>query len=110
MPFAAALSTAGDTERALDEVCRRGLETMNGKHDQALVFFSPHNAGCADSIATTLKDRLEAKCLLGCSGEAIVGNSREIESRPAISLWLARWAPDVRIEPFHLELEETPDG
>jgi small ligand-binding sensory domain FIST len=110
MPFAAALSTAASTERALDEVCQGGLDQLQGQPDLALVFFSPHHGAGAESIAATASERLRPKWLLGCSGEAVVGNAREVEHQPAISLWLARWARDVSMEPFHLELEQTPDG
>jgi len=48
--------------------------------------------------------------LLGCPGEAIVGDDREIERGPAISLWLARWNEPVQIEPFQLTMEETSEG
>jgi small ligand-binding sensory domain FIST len=47
---------------------------------------------------------------LGCSGEAIVSNDQEIEKGPAVSLWLGRWQQPVELAPFHLMLEETPDG
>jgi small ligand-binding sensory domain FIST len=43
-------------------------------------------------------------------GDSIVGGDREVEHRPAISLWLAHWARPVEMEPFCLELEQTPDG
>ena len=40
----------------------------------------------------------------------IVGNDREIEQGPALSLWLARWPEPVTLEPFRLVVEETADG
>jgi small ligand-binding sensory domain FIST len=43
-------------------------------------------------------------------GESIVGNDREIEGQPALSLWLARWTARVEATPFHLTLERTPEG
>jgi small ligand-binding sensory domain FIST len=43
-------------------------------------------------------------------GEAIVGNDREVERGPALSLWLGRWPRPVELEPFHLEARQTPDG
>src|SRR5215469_12815657 len=110
MPFAATLSTVANTEGALDEVCQAGLDSLKGQPDLALVFFSPHHAAQAESIAATAAERLRPKCLLGCCGEAVVGIGREVEHQPAISLWQARWAREVAMEPFHLALEETPDG
>jgi small ligand-binding sensory domain FIST len=110
MPFAAALSTVSATERALDEACARARETFQGQTDLALLFFSPHHADAAETIATVAAQRLQARCLLGCVGESIIGNDQEIERRPALSLWLARFSNPVELEPFHLELEATPDG
>jgi small ligand-binding sensory domain FIST len=110
MPFAAALSTVSATDQALDEVCSRSLETLKGQPDLALLFFSPQHARQADVIARTATERLRAKSLLGCIGEAIVGDGQEIEHKPALSLWLTRWVHPVEMELFRLELEETPDG
>src|SRR5215831_6545172 len=110
MPFAASLSTHAATDAALDEACRQALQTLNGQPDLALVFFSRHHVPNVESLAETLGERLGAKCLLGCMGASIVGGDREVEHRPALSLWLAHWARPVEMEPFCLELEQTPDG
>lgn len=109
MPFAAALSTNPSTTKAIDEACTRALESLQGPVDLALVFFSPHHAEEVERFAE-LRQRLGARCLLGCSGESIVGNEREVEQSPALSLWLARWPTSVQLEPFQLVLEQTPDG
>jgi small ligand-binding sensory domain FIST len=110
MPFAAALSTAPDTTLALEEVCASVRERFTGTPDLLLAFFSPHHAAAAEVIGATLRERLQPRSLLGCTGEAIVGTDCEIEGEPALSLWLARWSTSVEIDPFHLMLEETPDG
>lgn len=110
MPYAAALSTTRETLRALDEVCTRALKDLQATPDLALLFFSPHHFEAAPSLAETAQQRLASRCLLGCGGEAIVGNDREIEAAPALSLWLARWPSPVEIQPFHLVAEQTPDG
>jgi small ligand-binding sensory domain FIST len=110
MPFAAALSTSNATAQAIDEVISRALQSFQLSPDLALVFFSPHHAAHVEEISSAAINRLKPKCLLGCMGEAIVGNGQEVEHRPAMSLWLAHWARPVEMEPFHLELEETPDG
>ena len=110
MPFAAALSTISSTERALDEVYTRAMAALQGQPDLAMIFFSPHHAEEAEAIAATAAKRLGARCLVGCVGESIIGNGQEIEHRPALSLWLARWSNPVEMESFHLELEATPDG
>src|SRR5205823_2608115 len=63
-----------------------------------------------EHLAATVVQKLGVRCLLGCTGESIVGNEREVEQRPALSLWLGRWGQPVRMEPFHLVVEQTPDG
>jgi small ligand-binding sensory domain FIST len=110
MPFAAALSTQSDTAQAMTEACGRVLEQFEGKPDLALVFFSLHHAEAAEKIVTLAQERLGPRCLLGCSGEAIVGNDQEVEQSPALSLWMGRWKEPVAFTPFHLVLEQTPDG
>jgi small ligand-binding sensory domain FIST len=110
MPYAAALSTTRDTMRAVDEVCIKVLEELQGTPDLALVFFSPHHIKAAQPLAETAQKRLAARCLLGCSGEAIVGNDQEIEAASALSLWGARWPAGVDLQPCHLVAEQTPDG
>jgi small ligand-binding sensory domain FIST len=110
MPYAASLSTNRDPTRALDEVCARALEHLQATPDLALMFFSPHHVEAAQSLAETAQKRLAVRCLLGCGGEAIVGNDQEVETAPALSLWLARWSAQVDLQPFHLMAEQTPDG
>ncbi|MFN4259387.1 MAG: FIST N-terminal domain-containing protein [Gemmataceae bacterium] len=110
MPFAAALSPTSDTRRAVEEVCSQALPALMGEPQLAFVFFSPHHLPRAEEMAAELRERLRPQCLLGCVGEAIAGNDREIEQAPALSLWLARWSKPVTLEPFHMVLEETADG
>jgi small ligand-binding sensory domain FIST len=110
MPFAAALSTAPEAARAFDEVCAPVRARLAGAADLAVVFFSPHHAGAADRLAQTVRERLTPRCLLGCVAEAVIGNGREVEEGPALSLWAARWSRAVTLTPFHLVLERTADG
>src|SRR5207245_9659348 len=88
MPFSAALSTTRETKRAVEEVCTRALGELQGKPDLALAFFSVHHGEEAEELAQSLQQRLAPRCLLGCTGEAIVGNDQEIERNPAFGLWL----------------------
>jgi small ligand-binding sensory domain FIST len=110
MPFAAALSTAADTTLALEEVCARTQTALGGTADLAVLFYSPHHRAAAETLAPALQQRLSPRCLLGCAGESIVGNDREVEDGPALSLWLARWTKKVELTSFHLVHEATPDG
>src|SRR5437762_6159292 len=110
MRCAAALSTTADTRQAVEEVCTRARESLPDSADLALVFFSADHAEAAEQIAATVQQRLSPRCLLSCVGESIVGNDQEVEQTPAMSLWLGHWPRRVQFEPFHLELERTPDG
>jgi small ligand-binding sensory domain FIST len=110
MPFAAAVSTEGATARALDAVCRSALPDLAGRPDLALLFFSPHHLAAAELLIASAQQQLGARCLIGCVGESIIGNEREIEGQPALSLWLARWPKGIELTPFHLALEETSEG
>jgi small ligand-binding sensory domain FIST len=110
MPFAAALSTAADTSAALEEVCTRVRTEVLDAPDLAMVFFSAHHLGAAGDLARGLRERLAPRCLLGCVAETVVGNGREVEEGPALSLWLGKWRSPVTADPFHLTLERTADG
>jgi small ligand-binding sensory domain FIST len=110
MPFAAALSIATTTARALDEVCSSAGQQLNRTPDLAIAFFSPRHAEQAETVAASITRQLQPRCLFGCVGESIVGNDQEIEHRPALGLWLAAWSKPVELEPFHLHLEHAPDG
>src|SRR5262245_5762392 len=109
MPFAAALSTLPRTDQAIDEVCS-GVASRVVRPDLAIAFFSPHHADEADEISRQLHLRLSPRVLLGCIGEAVIGNDREIEEKPALSLWLGRWSEPLEVDAFHLVLERTSEG
>ncbi len=108
MPFASILSTAADTMKALNEVCQGA--PAQGPVDLAMLFYSHHHAAAVDQLARHLQERLPPRCLLGCPGESVVSNDREIEAGPALALWLARWSQPVDLTPFHLAVEETSEG
>jgi small ligand-binding sensory domain FIST len=110
MPFAAALSTAGPTSQAVQEVCEQIRSQLGGDGELAVLFFSTHHARAADVLMQTVRERLSPRCLLGCVAESVIGNDREIEGSPAVSLWVSCWAHPVRMNPFHLVLERTADG
>ncbi|HWG43112.1 MAG TPA: FIST N-terminal domain-containing protein [Gemmataceae bacterium] len=110
MPFAAALSTAEPTLQAVEEVCAHTRTHLPGEVDLAILFFSTHHARAAEDIVRRVRERLAPRCLLGCVAESVVGNDREIEQSPALSLWASRWAHPVTMDPFHLVMERTADG
>ena len=110
MPYAAALSDAADARKALADVCDSAIAALGRRPDLACVFLSPHHAGEGELIAATLADRLGTANVVGCMGESIVGTAREVEQRPAMSLWLAEFSGAVEVEPFHLNPDEGREG
>ncbi len=109
MPFAAALSTESRADRAVTEVLSAALQ-LPDRPELAIAFYSPHHADAMPAIAARLQRELEPRCLIGCQGEGVIGNGREIENGPALSLWLAHWNSRVEIESLHLTANHTPDG
>ncbi len=107
--FAAALSTLENTSSAVDEVCRSALAQLGTKPDLALVFVSPQHADNLARVGGHICDLIGSESLLGCTGESIVGNDREVESHPAVALWLAAM-PETKLSLMHLDFQQTPDG
>ncbi len=100
MKFAAAISSAADAEEAVHDVIER-LHPTASSFDLAMIFYTPHFSGDADSIAQTLIDEFDLPCIIGNSCEGVIGNRQEIEKGPALSVLVGK-LPGVRIQPFHL--------
>ncbi len=70
--------------------------------DLALLFISPHHAGSAASIASSVRARTGAACMIGVSGESVVGGQLELERVPGVSILTLR-APGATFEAFSVE-------
>lgn len=106
---AAAISTLTDAEQAAHEACRAAMDDLRDSVDLAFVFVSHFHVPHLQLISDILADTLQTVHVLGCTGESIVGNEREVEEGPALSLWIAH-LPGATIETMHLTFEQTPDG
>jgi small ligand-binding sensory domain FIST len=107
--FAAALSTAVETDTAVAEVCAAAMNELAQRPDLAMLFASPHHLDNLEKAARDICSAIGSDVLLGCTGESIIGADKEIEQAPAISLWLAS-LPGTSVIPMHLEFNQTPDG
>ncbi|MEX0977291.1 MAG: FIST N-terminal domain-containing protein, partial [Pirellulales bacterium] len=105
----AVLSELTDTVEAARDVCRRALAELGAAPNLAVAFASVHHQPQFKALAESLHGDLAAGCLLGCTGESIVCNGREIEGGAALALWLAH-LPGTSIVPVHLQFEATNDG
>lgn len=73
-----------------------------------MLFASPHFYDSAEVLLAAVTEQTGPIPLIGCVGEAVIGGGREIESEPAVSLWLA--ADLGPVETFAMEFVRTPSG
>ena len=101
--MAAALSGHLDAGQAAEAACRACAEALEGAHaDLVTVFFSGHHLGAAATIARTVRERLEPRCLIGASAEAVVGGEIEMEQVPGVSVLVAT-LPGATLTPFNTD-------
>ena len=106
MRAAAALSEHPLASHAVGEVAGQLLESVGRDTDLALLFVTAAHAGALEDAAGAVREVLRPRVLLGCTAESVVGGAREVEARPAVSLW----AGDVRAgAPFVLTTGDPPD-
>jgi small ligand-binding sensory domain FIST len=74
----------------------------------AVLFASAHFLGAADALVAAVAEQAGPLPLIGCVGEAVAGGAREVESEPAVSLWLGSGLGPV--ETFAMEFVQTPSG
>lgn len=73
-----------------------------------VLFASADFLDSADALLAGISDQAGAFPLIGCVAEGVVGGAREIESGPAVSLWLA--AELGPVETFAMEFVPTSSG
>jgi small ligand-binding sensory domain FIST len=74
----------------------------------AVLFASAHFLGSADALVAEVAAQAGPVPLIGCVGEAVAGGAREVESEPAVSLWLGAGLGPV--ESFAMDFVQTPSG
>jgi small ligand-binding sensory domain FIST len=71
----------------------------------AVLFASAHFLAVAQDLLAAITEQAGPLPLIGCVGEAVAGGAREVESQPAVSLWLgADLGP---VETFAMEYVRT---
>jgi small ligand-binding sensory domain FIST len=103
--FASSLSTHPVTAHATGEVIGQVIEQIGRFPDLAVLFVTRPHAGALEDAADTVSRLLEPTVLIGCAAESVVGNQREIEQAPAVSLWAGLTGP---IKPVRLWTEFEP--
>src|SRR4051812_46890070 len=117
--LASGLSGHPEPDRAAAQACAQVAEALGSDGggaagvDLALVFLSKHHVENAQVIAAHIRKDLKAECLLGVSGEAVIGGRQELERSPGVSILAAR-LPGVSLHPFTGDklspFEDSPDG
>jgi len=106
--FASALSTDHDSARAEEQVIERLSAGLEGPPDLLTVFVSHHHGGAIEELGPRLAAATGAGTVLGCTGESIIGEGREVEHEPAISVWGAS-LPDTVVRTLSVSASPGPD-
>ncbi|MCB9905484.1 MAG: FIST C-terminal domain-containing protein [Planctomycetes bacterium] len=108
--FASALSVLPETPAAEVEAVAALEQSLGGATPELLVLFiTHHHGGALDGLGRRLMQATGAKRLLGCTGETVIGGSREVEEGPALALW-ALAGDGVWIEPFRVGARADEEG
>src|SRR2546421_12560575 len=90
MRIGSALSTNANSLEAAEEALGRAHDSLGGEAPQlTLLFFSVHHLPLINQIAEVAAKAAAPGTLLGCTAQAVVGDGREIEQGPALSVWTA---------------------
>ncbi len=107
MNCVSALSTARSTTAAFQQVLEKLDAGLAGEPaDLCLVFSSMHHADELARLAASLREQGKARHVLGCTGESMVGEDREVEGSPALAVWSIT-LPGVAIRPLRLDETEV---
>jgi small ligand-binding sensory domain FIST len=104
-----ALVLAADAGEAGRQAVREAREALGGLPPSfAVLFASPHFLDSGQVLVSAVAEEAGQVPLIGCVAEAVAGGGREIESGPAVSLWLAAGLGPV--ETFGMEFVRTASG
>jgi small ligand-binding sensory domain FIST len=104
-----ALVLTADPGEAARRAVREARAPLGGARPTfGVMFASPHFLGTAEKLAAEVAAEAGPLPLIGCVAESVVGGEREIESEPAVSLWLA--AGTGPVETFSMDFVRTPSG
>jgi small ligand-binding sensory domain FIST len=109
MKWASALSSKPKLEAAIKDVAQGVKDQLGGAApDLATLFVSQTYADRYEEAQGILADRLPARVVLGASAAGVIGDGREVEARPGVSLTAAA-LPDVKLRSFSVQDEDLPD-
>jgi small ligand-binding sensory domain FIST len=96
-----ALSTNPDAGQAVEEALARALAPLGGRPPDLTVFFhSAHHLAAIEEIARAAAATAPG-VVIGCTAQAVIGEGREVEEGPALSVWVGN-LDGAAVEPFTL--------
>ena len=109
MKWASAISEQTPLESAIRE-CVAAVRQQLGDAPPhlAATFVSPHYEAEYEQVPRLVQRELGSPLVFGCSGGGVIGDGKEVEQRPAVSI-TAGSLPDVSLVEFHLDGESLPD-
>lgn len=103
--FAAASGSDPNVEVALDTLFESlSMQLDSSAVDFGVFFLSSDFSNKAKLISDRIQQVTQAKCLIGCNAESVIGPKHEYEREPAIAVWLAQ-LPRSEVKPFHIRQE-----
>ncbi len=110
MTWASAVSELADTRHAAQEAATAVAAQLGGvPPDIAFVFFSAHHRADALALVAAVSEDLLPSHWIGCSAGGVIGDGREVEERPGLSITAAH-LPGVSVRPFRLDEGDLPDA
>ena len=100
--------TADAGEAAALAVAQAWASLGEASPDFAVLFASAHFLGSATALVTAVRKEMGPVPLIGCVADGVIGGAREVESEPAVSLWLAAGLGPV--ETFAMDFVGTASG
>jgi len=89
-------------QRSLDLVLQQVMIAGDSPPDLVVMFAAREYADAAQELVRQAKVRTGAETLIGCFGSGCIGNGRELERTPGLSM-LALWMPGARLEAQHID-------
>src|SRR5262245_3552161 len=109
MKAAGALVLAADPQETGRQAAIQARESLGDSPPSlGVLFASADFLGSAQALVRAVAEETGPLPLIGCVADAVVGGAREVESGPAVSLWLAAGLGTV--ETFAMEFVQTPSG
>jgi len=102
----AALSTKPEARSAAVEATLEAARRLGEREPNlAIVFASAHFALQAEAVVDAVHEAATPQALAGCVAEGVVGTGKEVESQPAVSVWLA--SLETKVRTFHCQFSQT---